>query len=61
MIDFDNSEFLDALQTECLQVQDNKLYSDKMKAVILNIGAEIFVLECHKEKFGTIKKFKVCK
>ena len=45
-IDFNNEQFLDLLQTKCLQVQDNNAYSEKFKERILNIGAWIFILQC---------------
>ncbi len=53
-INFDDPKFLDALQRECLRVQDDKFYTSGAKKLILEVGANIFALDIH--KFGTIKK-----
>lgn len=45
-IDFNNEQFLDLLQTKCLQTQDDNTYSKAFKERVLNIGAWIFVLQC---------------
>lgn len=45
-IDFNNEQFLDLLQTKCLQTQDDNTHSKAFKKRVLNIGAWIFVLQC---------------
>ena len=55
-MNFNDHVFLNELQSECLRVQDDDFYSKNIKEIILNIGAEVFLLQVKKEKLGTIKR-----
>ena len=45
-INFNDSEFLDKIQEECLRIQDDLSNPEKVRRIVLDIGQNIFLLQC---------------